>query len=179
MGFSRQEYWSELLFPSPVVDTPSFHCRSVQVQSLVWELRSHLLVIELEIPAWFRGLKYRGESVCFLWLFKSVFYFIYLFKSYMCVYIYTFSIFIYLLRQVLVEVHRIFSCCMWSLSCSVWDLVPWSGIKPSRPTLEVWSLNHWTTREVPYFIYLFVYFYYPCFPGINPTWSWSMILLCC
>ena len=26
--------------------------------------------------------------------------------------------------------------------------LPWAGIKPVSPALEVWSLNHWTTREV-------------------------------
>ena len=35
------------------------------------------------------------------------------------------------------------------LSCGIWDLVPWPGIKPGCPTLGVWSLNHRTTREVP------------------------------
>ena len=29
------------------------------------------------------------------------------------------------------------------------DLVPWPGMKPGPPALGVWSLNHWTTREVP------------------------------
>ena len=28
-------------------------------------------------------------------------------------------------------------------------LVPWPGIEPRPTALEVWSLNHWTTREVP------------------------------
>ena len=28
-------------------------------------------------------------------------------------------------------------------------LVPWPGIKLRSPVLESWSLNHWTTREVP------------------------------
>ena len=30
----------------------------------------------------------------------------------------------------------------------MWDLVPWPGIEPRPPALEVWSLSHWTTREV-------------------------------
>ena len=30
-----------------------------------------------------------------------------------------------------------------------WILVPKPGIKPARPEVEVWSLNHWTSREVP------------------------------
>ena len=28
-------------------------------------------------------------------------------------------------------------------------LVPWPGIKPVSPALEVWSPNHWITREFP------------------------------
>ena len=31
----------------------------------------------------------------------------------------------------------------------MWDLVPWPRIKPGPPQLGVWSLNHWTTRELP------------------------------
>ena len=34
------------------------------------------------------------------------------------------------------------------LSCGVWDLAPWLGIKPRPPALGAWSLNHWNTREV-------------------------------
>ena len=41
------------------------------------------------------------------------------------------------------------------LSYSMWDLVPWLGIKPRPPALEAWSLSHWTTREVPYFLMYF------------------------
>jgi len=28
-------------------------------------------------------------------------------------------------------------------------IVPQSGIKPVPPAVEVWSPNHWTTREFP------------------------------
>ena len=38
---------------------------------------------------------------------------------------------------------------MHTLSCSVWDLVPWPKIKPRHPALGVWYLSHWTTREIP------------------------------
>ena len=41
------------------------------------------------------------------------------------------------------------SCSMQTLSCSIWDLVPWPGIEPGPPALGAWSLNRWTTREVP------------------------------
>ena len=38
----------------------------------------------------------------------------------------------------------------WQISsCSMWDLVPWSGIKPRCPALAVWSLSHWITGKVP------------------------------
>ena len=86
--------------------------------------------------------------------------FIYLFKNYTHTHIHTHIFYLYLfiwLHKVLVEVHRIFSCRMWTLSCGMWDLVPWPEIRPSHPTLEVWSLNHWIMREVPYFIYLFIF----------------------
>ena len=43
----------------------------------------------------------------------------------------------------------IFSCGMWILGCSMWDLVPWPGIELGAPELGAWSLSHWTTREVP------------------------------
>ena len=31
----------------------------------------------------------------------------------------------------------------------MWELVSRPGIEPGPPTLEAWSLSHWTTREVP------------------------------
>ena len=33
--------------------------------------------------------------------------------------------------------------------CSMWDLILRPGIEPRLPALGVWSLSHWTTREVP------------------------------
>ena len=39
---------------------------------------------------------------------------------------------------------------MWTcLSRSMWNLVPWPGIKLKLSALGTWSLSHWTTREVP------------------------------
>ena len=62
---------------------------------------------------------------------------------------------IYWLRQVLVGARSIlivacesFTCGMLTLSCSMWDLVPWPRIKPGFPGLGVQSLSRWTTREV-------------------------------
>ena len=33
------------------------------------------------------------------------------------------------------------------MACRI--LVPQPGIEPVPPAVEVWSLNHWTTKEVP------------------------------
>ena len=33
-------------------------------------------------------------------------------------------------------------------------IVPWSGIEPRPPVLGAQSLNHWTTREVPYILWV-------------------------
>ena len=35
------------------------------------------------------------------------------------------------------------------LHCGMKDLVPWPGIKPAPPSLGLWSLSPWTSREVP------------------------------
>ena len=48
--------------------------------------------------------------------------------SYRCVYIYLFD-------------------CL-SLRYSTWDLVPWLGVEPGPPALEVQTLSHWTIREI-------------------------------
>ena len=36
-----------------------------------------------------------------------------------------------------------------TFSCGMWDLAAWPGIRPGPPALGAWSLNPWTTREVP------------------------------
>ena len=51
------------------------------------------------------------------------------------------------LQWVLVVARRIFSCGMWTLSCSTWDLIPWAGIKLGLRALGVQSLSHWTTGK--------------------------------
>ena len=45
----------------------------------------------------------------------------------------------------------IFRCGMRTLSCSMWDLVPWTGIDPGPPVLQPWTLSHWTIKEVSVF----------------------------
>ena len=46
---------------------------------------------------------------------------------------------------------------LYPTACRI--LVPWPGIEPAPPALEARSLNHWTTREVPYFIFWKIYPY--------------------
>ena len=58
---------------------------------------------------------------------------------------------------------------MLGLSCSMWDLVPWLGIKPGLLALGAWHLSHWTTREVSYDVILFFFFFF----------SWKIIALHC
>ena len=59
--------------------------------------------------------------------------------------------------NLLVVAWGIFNCIVWTLGCAVWDPLPWPGIEPRFPksALGVQSLNHWTTREVPYSLLLF------------------------
>ena len=67
---------------------------------------------------------------------------------------------------------------MRTLSCGMWDLVPWPGMELRPPALGVWSLSHWTTREVPrtYFNMAFiVYIYFMVLFGSYEKWcgSWK------
>ena len=39
--------------------------------------------------------------------------------------------------------------CSTGSVCGMWVLVFQPGIEPGPPVLRVWSLSHWTTREVP------------------------------
>ena len=57
-------------------------------------------------------------------------------------------------QDLLVAACGLISCSMQTLSCSMRDLVPRPGIEPRPPALEVRSLTHWTTREVPFFFFL-------------------------
>ena len=48
-----------------------------------------------------------------------------------------------------IHILNLFSFIFWLCSAAWGILVPWPGIKPIAPAVEAWSLNHWTTREVP------------------------------
>ena len=49
---------------------------------------------------------------------------------------------------VLAAALRIFVAMGRIFSCGIRDPVPQAGIEPRHPALGVWSLNHWTTKEV-------------------------------
>ena len=55
---------------------------------------------------------------------------------------------IFWLCQVLAATLGIFSLGMKTLSCGMWDLVPWAGMELGSLALNVQSLSHWTTRQV-------------------------------
>ena len=44
---------------------------------------------------------------------------------------------------------QVLICSIPTLSCHIWDLVPWPWIESGPPALGAWSLSHWTTREFP------------------------------
>ena len=65
-------------------------------------------------------------------------------------------LFIWLI-QILVVAHKITDLHggMWTLSCGMWDLVPWPRIEPGPPALGAWCLGHWSPQKSPYlFLYL-------------------------
>ena len=51
--------------------------------------------------------------------------------------------------SVFITTWGIFRCNIEMIRCDLWDLAPWPGIEPESPALAVWSLSHWSTREVP------------------------------
>ena len=74
---------------------------------------------------------------CFFFFFKPF----YLFKWLCRILVASWhAVFIYLFIYFLVVSCRIFSCLMQALSCSMWDLVPWQGIKLRPLALGAWSL---------------------------------------
>ena len=52
------------------------------------------------------------------------------------------------------------------MACGI--LIPWPGIKPTSPTLGVWSLNHWTARKIPPIL--------SCYPFLHTIDAWLLIL---
>ena len=69
-----------------------------------------------------------------------IFYFIYLciWLHWVLVVVRGIFFFFFKLRHI-----RSLTSSMWTLSFSLWDLVPWSGIEPGPPALRAQTLRHW------------------------------------
>ena len=122
----KQDYtWPDIgspFFPPPILWCYSLH----SLFSLLLHLYQHLLIIQ-----WF------NTSFSLL----SIFVFVIYSSTGSSLWCTGFLIF--------VITYGIFSWGIWTLSCNLWDLVPWPGMEPGPPALGVWSPSHWTTREVP------------------------------
>ena len=153
MGFSRQEYWSwmpcppsgdppdpeiELVFlvsPAlagslPVVPPgkPNTSCSLISITKMRTITSTHISYLAVHVCT--QACVCAHRRVCILHYLLSLSHF------HMCVHIIYCQVMTFIYLAVL------------SLSCSMWDLVPWPGIEPGAPALRVWSLSHWTTREV-------------------------------
>ena len=60
---------------------------------------------------------------------------------------------------------------MWTLSWSMWDLVPWPGIKSDPPALGVWSLTYQGSPNKSLFISPWRQ---PKLQGSPSTWVWEV-----
>ena len=58
-----------------------------------------------------------------------------------------FCVFFFFNKHLFLFVLFLFILLPCHMACGI--LVPQEGIKPAAPALKVWSLNHWTAREVP------------------------------
>ena len=129
MGRSRQEYWSELPFSSPGdLPNPGIEPGSPSGRFFtVWATRE--------------AFKWENSRTWLTILFLFVKLLIYLTVSGLSA--------ASRIRYGITDEDPIFVM-VWQISnCSMWDLVPWSGIKPRCPALAVWSLSHWITGKVP------------------------------
>ena len=91
-------------------------------------------------------------------------------KKRMCIYVYIFNINynwqklynlicsdVRVCVCVCVCVYTIYLFIFWLCRAACGILVPQPEVKPATPAVEAWSLNHWTTREVPCFdIYIYI-----------------------
>ena len=62
------------------------------------------------------------------------------------------------------------------LSSGMWNLVAQPGIEPGPPALEVWSLSHWTIKDVPGALFL-VNTGCPRPPLSRTDWGWKLSFL--
>ena len=72
------------------------------------------------------------------------------------------GLWVYYFNQIWKKIWTLFLLFIWLRCAACGTLVPQPGVKPVPPAVEAWSLNHWTTREVPehYFFICFSTFLY-------------------
>ena len=131
------------------------------------ELKWSVNMDTLQNTIWEAREKLQNNMCIIYYLFILFLKFIYLFIWLLCVLVAARGIFV---EGSLVEACGIFSCGMRTLSCSVWDLVPWPGIEPGPPALGAWSLSHWTTSEVPIYYFFFPFHYHFFFNIFIGVW---------
>ena len=150
LGFSRQEHWSGLPFPSPM--------RESEVAKLCPTLSDPMDcsppgssihgIFQARVLEW-GAIK---DYLCYCkWQF-----FIICMDNISCTHTTPYFLIVLGLSCVawdlpssLQHVWFFFSCSLRTLSCNTWDLVPWPRIEPRSPASGARSLNCWTTREVP------------------------------
>ena len=130
MGFSRQEYYSELPGPPPG-DLPVSGIQSISLTSPALAGRFLTLLAPLILP--YYGPNFGAGLFFFLTIYLVV-------LGLSC----GTQDFPSLWQHI-----ESLNCGSRTLSCGMWALVPWPGIEPWPPALGAWSLSHWTTKEVP------------------------------
>ena len=91
---------------------------------------------------------YLGLTLIFLWGY-SVFRVLYIFWIQVAFQIFTASLCLFIPLIVSLAKWKLF----WPHHPMYKILVSWPGIRPAPPALEAVSLNHWTSREVPEWVY--------------------------
>ena len=146
-GCSCCEIIQTLSCEPPLGPEPSCVLPFLHVWGCVFHLIRSTSFLHFGHPLWFISHRWISfwffSTVMQLWLFVfSLFK-----KNYLFIWLRWVSV---AARGIFVAMCGIFSCGKRALSCWM-QLAPWPGIEPRPPALGAWSLNHWTTREVPVF----------------------------
>ena len=130
LGFSRQEHWSGLPFPSPMHESENWKWSCSVVSDFSWP--HGLQPTRLSIHGIFQARVLEWGAIAFSACLSTIFFI-------------AFNLAALGLRcgmwDLLVVEGRIFSCGMRTLSCSTWDQVLWPKVTPRLPVFGAWSLS--------------------------------------
>ena len=73
--------------------------------------------------------------------------------THVCIYIVCVPVCVCVCTPVYIYTHVFYLTFFFPYSMWHKGLVPWLGIELAFPAVELWSLNHWTTREVLYIFF--------------------------